>query len=187
MQAFAIWVRQVVSHDAPFDRFNAGDDAAIDDSAQRGLEIFTGKGGCFACHFGPNFTDDGFHNVSSSALLDDGSRDDEGRYDVTGREADRGRFQTPTLRHVSRSSPYFHDGSRATLLDVLRHFNEGAASDPNHDPIVGRPLNLNDDDLLDLIAFLRSLRGESVVLWGPKSPLYTQAEVDDLQRNHLPR
>ena len=185
--AFAIWLRQVVSHDAPFDRFNAGDDSAIDDSAKRGLALFNDRGGCFVCHTGANFTDKGFHNISSAPPGADGTRDDEGRYDITGLEQDRGRFQTPSLRHVSRTLPYFHDGSRATLLDVLRHFNAGAGSDPNHDPILGRPLGLSDDDLFDLIAFLGSLRGESVVLWGPKTPLYSQAEVDDLQQNRLPR
>ena len=120
--AFAVWVRQVVSHDSPFDRYNAGDDAAIDDSAKRGAALFAGPAGCFVCHTGPNFTDNGFHNVSSATFLEDGTRDDEGRFIVTGREEDRGRFQTPTLRHVSRTTPYFHDGSRATLLDVVRHF-----------------------------------------------------------------
>jgi cytochrome c peroxidase len=185
--AFAIWVRQVVSRNAPFDRWNAGDDTAIDASAQRGAALFAGKAGCFACHTGPNFTDNGFHNISSATFLEDGTRDDEGRSDVTGREQDRGKFQTPSLRHASRTSPYFHDGSRATLLDVIKHFNAGAGGDPNHDPLLGQPLGLSDDEMLDLIAFIRSLRGESVVLWGPKSPLYTQAEVDELQRELLPK
>lgn len=185
--AFAIWVRQVVSRNAPFDRWNAGDDTAIDASAQRGAALFAGKGGCFVCHTGANFTDNRFHNVSSAVVREDGSRSDEGRFLVTGIEADRGRFQTPSLRHASRTTPYFHDGSRGTLLDVIRHFDAGAASDPNHDPVLGRPLGLTDDEMLDLIAFIRSLRGESVVLWGPKSPLYTQAEVDELQRELLPK
>ena len=186
-QAFAVWVRQIVSRNSPFDRWNAGDDTAIDESAQRGAALFAGKAGCFVCHTGPNFTDNKFHNVSSAQLLEDGSRDDEGRYVVTGVEADRGKFQTPTLRHASRTTPYFHDGSRATLLDVIRHFNDGAPGDPNRDPVLGRPLGLTDDEMLDLISFVRSLRGESVVLWGPKSPLYTQAEVDELQRDLLPK
>lgn len=185
--AFAVWVRQVVSRNSPFDRWNAGDDDAIDASAQRGAALFAGKAGCFVCHTGPNLTDNGFHNVSSAVLLEDGSRDDEGRSGVTGLEADRGKFQTPSLRHASRTTPYFHDGSRATLLDVIRHFDAGAGSDPNHDPVLGRPLGLTDDEMLDLISFIRALRGESVVLWGPRSPLYTQAEVDELQRELLPR
>jgi cytochrome c peroxidase len=185
--AFAVWVRQVVSRNSPFDRWNAGDDTAIDESAQRGAALFAGKAGCFVCHTGPNFTDNGFHNISSAVLQEDGSRDDEGRSIVTGLEADRGKFQTPSLRHASRTTPYFHDGSRATLLDVIKHFDAGAGSDPNHDPVLGRPLGLSGDEMLDLIAFIRSLRGESVVLWGPKSPLYTQAEVDELQRDLLPK
>ena len=185
--AFAVWVRQVVSRNSPFDRWNAGDDTAIDESAQRGAALFAGKAGCFVCHTGANFTDNGFHNVSSATLLEDGSRSDEGRFLVTGLEADRGKFQTPSLRHASRTTPYFHDGSRGTLLDVIRHFDAGAGSDPNHDPVLGRPLGLSDDEMLDLISFIRALRGESVVLWGPKSPLYTQDEVDELQRELLPR
>lgn len=185
--AFAVWVRQVVSRNSPFDRWNAGDDTAIDESAQRGAALFAGKAGCFVCHTGANFTDNGFHNVSSATLLADGSRSDEGRFLVTGLEADRGKFQTPSLRHASRTTPYFHDGSRGTLLDVIRHFDAGAVGDPNRDPVLGRPLGLSDDEMLDLIAFIRALRGESVVLWGPKSPLYTQAQVDELQRELLPR
>jgi cytochrome c peroxidase len=185
--ALAIWVRQVVSRNSPFDRFNAGEDDAIDEAAKRGVQIFTGRGGCTACHVGANFTDNGFHNIGTSPPREDGTRADEGRFDVTGRDEDRGRFQTPSLRHVSRTSPYFHDGSKATLLDVLHHLNESTGIDPNHDLLAGVPLGLSEDDLLDLIAFLRALRGESVVLWGPKSPLYTQAEVDELRRNLLPR
>ncbi|MBY0279188.1 c-type cytochrome [Candidatus Binatia bacterium] len=186
-RAFAVWVRQVVSRNSPFDRWNAGDDTAIDESAQRGAALFAGKAGCFVCHTGPNFTDNKFHNISSAVLLEDGSRDDEGRSVVTGLEADRGKFQTPSLRHAARTTPYFHDGSRATLLDVIKHFDSGAGSDPNHDPVLGRPLGLTSDEMLDLISFIRALRGESVVLWGPKTPLYTQAEVDELQRELLPR
>jgi cytochrome c peroxidase len=186
-KALAVWVRQVKSSASPFDRYNAGDDSALGDAAKRGAEIFATRGRCLACHNGPNFTDNGFHNLSTSPPDQAGVRADEGRYAVTHLEADRGRFQTPSLRHVSRTSPYFHDGSRPTLLDVLKHLNAGAADDPNHDPLVGRPLGLDDADLLDLIAFLRSLRGESVVLWGPNGPLFTQKEVDALQRDGLPR
>ena len=185
--ALAVWVRQLVSRDSPFDRFNAGDDQAIDDHAKRGAEIFTGRGGCVACHAGPNFTDNGFHNLSTDPPDASGARKDEGRFLVTHVEADRGKFQTPTLRHVSRTSPYFHNASAPTLLDVLRHLNAGAAEDPNHDPLVGRPLGFSDDDMFDLISFLRALRGESVVLWGPKGPLYLQKDADELQRSGLPQ
>ena len=185
--AFGVWVRQVVSRSSPFDRYNAGDETAIDDSAKRGAELFVGRAGCVACHYGPNITDGGFHNVSSSPPDAEGNRKDEGRFVVTGEERDRGSFQTPTLRHASRSSPYFHDGSKATLLDVIQHFNAGAGDDPNRDLLLGAPLGLSDDDVLDLIAFIRSLRGESVVLWGPNGPLFTQADVDQLQRELLPR
>jgi len=184
--ALAVWVRQVVSRDSPFDRFNAGDDGAIDEHAKRGAEIFTGRGGCTACHLGANFTDNGFHNLSTDPPDATGVRKDEGRFMVTQVDADRGKFQTPSLRHVSRTSPYFHNASAPTLLDVLKHLNGGAAEDPNHDPRVGRPLGFSEDDMFDLISFLSALRGESVVLWGPKGPLYLQKDVDELQRDLLP-
>src|SRR6185369_13379241 len=103
----------------PFDRWNAGDDAAMNAAAVRGLTLFRAE--CIACHSGPLFSDFRFHNVSTSPPDASGMRADEGRFRVTGVEADHGAFLTPTLRHVSNTSPYLHDGSQTTLAAVIRH------------------------------------------------------------------
>jgi cytochrome c peroxidase len=162
-RALRAFVAQAVSRDAPFDRWNAGDDSALEASALRGLGIFRGRGRCIDCHSGPLFTDFAFHNLSTSPPRAEGTRADEGRYEVTGHEADRGTFLTPTLRGAYDTAPYFHDGSRAGLRDVLHHLASPAVmADPNHDAIFDSPLPLNEADIGDLIAFLRSLRGQPV-------------------------
>jgi cytochrome c peroxidase len=159
----AFVAQSVVSRDAAFDRWNAGDDAAMSASAVRGLEVFRGRGRCVACHRGPMFTDFAFHNLSTTTPRADGTYPDEGRVEVTGRPADRGAFLTPTLRSAYDTSPYFHDGRTLNLRAVLEFLRSPAVSaDPNHDAIFDTPLSLSDDDVTDLIAFLRALRGTPV-------------------------
>jgi cytochrome c peroxidase len=157
-RALRAFVTQAVSRDAPFDRWNAGDDSAMDASAVHGLAVFQGAGRCIACHHGPFFSDFSFHNLST-AWHADGTRGDEGRFLVTGDAADRGKFLTPTLRQSYDTSPYFHDGSRPGLRDVLAHLASAAVSaDPNHDPVFNTPLALSPKDVSDLIAFIKALR-----------------------------
>lgn len=159
-RALAAFVRQAVSTSSPFDRWNAGDDSAMSASAVRGLTVFRGKGRCLGCHSGPLLTDFGFHNLSTSPPGPGGMRADEGRFLVTGKEADRGKFLTPTLRGVYDSSPYFHDGSSFRLSGVLQHLSSPAVTrDPNHDPAFDQPIELADGDIDDLIDFLEALRG----------------------------
>jgi cytochrome c peroxidase len=136
-EAFEILMRQVRTKASPFDRWNAGQ-GKIPEAAVRGVALFTGKARCVFCHTGPNFTDNNFHNVSTSLPDENGNRPDEGRARVTGLAADGGKFLTPTLRQVTLTSPYFHDGSAFGLLDVVNHLSSGADADPNHDPLVVR-------------------------------------------------
>ena len=164
-RALAAFVRQAVSRDAPFDRWNAGDDTAMSSAAVAGLAVFQGKGRCIACHSGPFFTDFSFHNISSSPPESDGGRADEGRYDVTGVAADEGSFLTPTLRGAYDTAPYFHDGSEAGFFSVLDFLNSSAVTaDPNHDPVFDTPLGLTTDDETNLVAFLTALRGTPVTV-----------------------
>jgi cytochrome c peroxidase len=159
-RALAHYARAAVSRDAPFDRWNAGDDGAMSAAAVRGLEVFRGSGRCIGCHGGPLFSDFGFHNLSLDPPRADGTRADEGRWNVTHDEADRGKFLTPTLRSTYDTSPYFHDGSRAGLRDVLAHFASPAVqADPNHDPAFDPPLALTEGEVADLVALLQALRG----------------------------
>ena len=86
---------------------------------QQGLDLFTGKAGCASCHVGPNFTDERYHNTGA------GKGEDRGRAAVTGREQDRGAFKTPSLREAARTPPYMHDGSLATMEDVIEFYDKG--------------------------------------------------------------
>jgi len=112
--ALASFVRSILSGDTPFDRFVNGDREALSAAEQRGLRIFRGKGNCTACHVGPNFTDERTHNTGvawrpappPAAAAASGTFADLGRFEVTGREVDRGAFKTPTLREVARTAPY---------------------------------------------------------------------------------
>ena len=184
-RALAVFVRQIVTKPSSFDRWNARR-GEIPDAAARGAALFAGKAGCVVCHFGPNFSDGSFHNVSTSLPGPDGVRPDEGRARVTGRPEDQGAFLTPTLRQVVMTSPYFHDGSAATLRDVIDHLDAGAGADPNHDPRVGRPLGLTADEKEELMAFLRALRGPSTVVRGSTGPLCNDAALAAF-RARLPR
>jgi cytochrome c peroxidase len=162
-RALGAFLRQVVSRDSAFDRWNAGEDSAMGASAVRGLAVFRGKGRCLFCHSGPLLTDFAFHNLSTAPPGPDGHRADEGRYLVSGLEADRGAFLTPTLRSVYDTAPYFHDGSRGGLRAVLLHLSSPEVTrDPNHDPVFAQPLELADGDIDDLIDFLEALRGAEV-------------------------
>ncbi len=121
-KAIAAYERTVISGNAPFDRFKAGDQKALSEQAQRGQKLFFGKAHCSACHAGPNFTDNSFHNVGVSM---DQKDFDKGRADISKLSGDTGAFKTPTLREIAKSGPYFHDGSAKTLEDVIDHYAKG--------------------------------------------------------------
>jgi len=154
--ALASYVRTILSGNAPLDRYLNGDREALSAEARRGLNLFRGKANCTACHVGPNFTDERFHNTG--VAWREGQLRDPGRFAVTGKEADRGAFKTPTLREIARTAPYMHDGSIATLEDVIEFYNRGGNPNAYRDPEL-RPLNLNTEEKQALVAFLRALSG----------------------------
>lgn len=182
--AMAAFATRIVSNTTPFDRWNRGA-GAISAAAERGVALFVGKAKCVQCHVGPNFTDNQFHNVSTSLPDVDGNRVLQGRQHVTHDPADGGKFLTPTLRQVVTTSPYFASGAAFTLLDVLDHFDAGAGADPNHDPLVGTPLNLSAQEKADLFEFLQTLRARPTIVRGPTGPLCDDAAVAAL-RAQLP-
>jgi cytochrome c peroxidase len=162
-RALRAFLTKAVSRDAPFDRWNAGDDSAMSEKQKRGYALFEGKARCGACHSGPLFSDFSFHNVSTSPPDSNGSRADEGRYLVTKDPKDRGKFLTPTLRGVSSTLPYFHDGSQAALPNVVRFFASFAVEkDPLRDPAFQSSLALTDDEVSEIVAFLGALQGDDV-------------------------
>lgn len=155
-RALASYVRTILSGDSPYDRYLNGNPEALSEQARRGLLIFRGKGNCTSCHLGPNLTDEGFHNTGV-AWREDRFADD-GRFTVTRDEKDRGAFKTPTLREVARTAPYMHDGSIATLEEVVAYYDRGGNRNPYLDSEM-RPLNLTEDEKRALVAFLHSLSG----------------------------
>ena len=155
-RALASFVRSLISSDCRYDAFKRGDASALSDAEQRGATIFNGeRGECFHCHVGYNLTSQGYRN--NGAAADD---PDVGRAGVTGKAVDVGKFKTPSLRNVALTAPYMHDGSLATLEDVLEQYNAGGRGHANTDPLI-QPLGLSVDETADLLAFLGSLTDEA--------------------------
>ncbi|MFZ5928042.1 MAG: cytochrome-c peroxidase [Acidobacteriota bacterium] len=149
-RSLASFVRSILSGGSPFDRYINGDRSALTMEQQRGLQIFRGKANCTACHVGPNFTDERLHNTG--VAWRDGRLTDLG--------AGQGNFKTPTLREVARTAPYMHDGSLATLADVVEFYDAGGRANPDLDPEIRR-LNLSSDEKRVLTAFLGTLVGSA--------------------------
>ena len=156
-RALASYVRTIYSGDSPFDRYVYGKRGALTDQQRRGLRIFRGKGNCTACHIGPTFSDENFHNTG--VAWREGKLQDEGRFAITGEADLKGAFKTPTLREVARTAPYMHDGSLATLQDVINFYSDGGRKNPHLDEEI-KPRNLNIQAKKDLLAFLQSLTGK---------------------------
>jgi cytochrome c peroxidase len=154
--ALASYVRTIRSGDSRFDRYAAGQRNALTSLEKSGLQIFRGRGGCVSCHVGPSFTDEQFHNTG--VAWRDGRLLDQGRFAVSGVDRDRGAFKTPTLREIARTAPYMHDGSLATLEDVINFYSDGGRPNPYVDPEM-RPRDFTSDEKRALGAFLRSLTG----------------------------
>lgn len=136
VKAICSFERIMITGSSPYDRYANGDTTAISDSARRGLAMFNSeKMECFHCHGGFNFndviryaghpqTEARFHNTGLYNIGGDGSYppDNQGIYALTLMSADMGKFRAPTLRNIALTAPYFHDGSAATLDDVLDHY-----------------------------------------------------------------
>lgn len=158
-RALAGFVRGLTLGDTRVDRFRElGQHGALTAAERTGLWIYESKGGCWRCHSGPTFTDESFHNtgVGVVAAADGAATAAPGRFAATGDEADRGRFKTPSLRGVARTAPYMHDGSLATLEQVVAFYRAGGGANPGLAPELA-PLDLTDEEAAALVAFLRAL------------------------------
>lgn len=187
--ALATFVRGLISSDSPYDRFEYQDDASgMSDAALRGMGLFfSERAECYHCHSGLNFTAS-FQSVSSAGEQEsffntglynvDGlgayPETNQGLYEITGEPADMGRFRVPTLRNVALTAPYMHDGSIATLEEVIEHYDRGGrliedgdnAGDGALSPLKSElvfALGLTDQEKADLLVFLESLTDEAFV------------------------
>jgi cytochrome c peroxidase len=154
-RAIAAFERTLISANSPFDRFMQGDTAAMSPAAMRGLQLFTGKANCAACHNGPNFTDESFHNIGVSGQ-------DKGRAAIIQDPSLAGAFKTPGLRNVLLTAPYMHDGSVPTLEEVVRFYNAGGKHPQGVSEEI-KPLHLTEDEIFDLVAFLGTLTDPLVI------------------------
>ena len=199
LKSVAAFVRSLRSESTPMDRYLAGDSQALDADEQAGLRLFTGKASCISCHDGPLLSDGLFHVAdvpASSQLLDDPERAitfrrffaslgtpgfetmlvDPGRYGITKQTADRGCFKTPSLREVSRTAPYMHDGTLQNLSEVLQH--HGAT------PGARDAIALTDQERSQVVAFLKALSSTAQPVTTPGRlayaalPLPTRPEPD---------
>ncbi len=157
-RALASYVRSIMSGNSPYDRFVNGERTALSAEQQAGLQIFRGKGNCTACHVGPNLTDERLHNTGV-AWRGPSESDQPGRFADPG--AGRGDFKTPTLREVALTAPYMHDGSLATVEDVVDFYDRGGNRNPFLDPEL-RPLGLTALEKQALQSFLQSLSGTTL-------------------------
>jgi cytochrome c peroxidase len=205
LRAIASYERAQTSFNAPFDRFIAGDKAAIDDAAKRGWQLFNTRARCNKCHALSEderdvtyFTDHDFHNIGigiirhnvvalarragqlvksgDTSAIDRAAIQTDmsalGRFLVTKKTANIAAFKTPGLRNVLVTGPYFHDGSQATLWDVMDHYNKGdGLQDPYLDEDI-QPLALTEGEIDDVVAFLASLT----------SPEYQEQGINELAR-----
>lgn len=152
VKAIAEYERTIEPGLASFDRWIAGDESAISESAKRGFVAFNGKANCSGCHSGWRMTDDNFHDIGTTTT-------DRGRgRDLKDDPMMQFAFKTPTLRSVALRPPYMHNGSTATLDEVIRHYEKGGIDRPSRSPLM-MPLQLTEQDRQDLVAFMQTLTG----------------------------
>lgn len=154
-KAIATFERSVVSGNSRYDHYLAGDKTALTAQELEGWKVFN-KSNCGGCHAGKLFTDGKFYNIGVGI---DNPELDLGAYSITKNQKDWGSFKAPTLREVSRSAPYMHDGSMATLEEVVEYYNKGCTHNKNLDVLI-RPLNLTEEEKAALVAYMKALNGE---------------------------
>jgi cytochrome c peroxidase len=152
-KALAAFLRTLVANRSAWIRFQDGEREALTPRARRGWEVFDGKARCTQCHNGRLLTDLQYHNVGIGMRAEKPSL---GRWGITKEDRHRGAFKTPTLLNVSRSGPYFHDGSVGTLEEAIEVMSGGGIPNPSLDGAL-EPVALTREEREDLLAFLREL------------------------------
>jgi cytochrome c peroxidase len=167
-KALAQFQRTLISSNAKLDRVKRGE-ATFTAAEERGSHIFsdsspndTPVSECVHCHVDPLFTNLEFFNNGILTPEEQKQIQDKGRFAITGRDSDRHKFRTPTLRNIARTAPYMHDGRFATLEEVIDHYASGGHFAENVNPNV-RVLHLESKDKADLIAFLHTLTDSTAI------------------------
>ncbi len=179
-QAIATFVRTIRSENASWDKYEKGDKTAVSEDAVKGFDVFsnTEKANCTLCHLPPQYTDTLFHNVGigmDKPMPDPGRgkilADAAEKAGIKDPEADKmkGAFKTPTLRSITETGPYFHDGRAAKLEDAIDLMLKGGIKNPNLDEKL-KPKTLKPEERAQLIAFLKSLTPEAMPFQRPQVP-----------------
>jgi cytochrome c peroxidase len=158
-RALANFERTLISGNSPFDKYTyQHQNGALNATEKAGMELFySERTNCSNCHSGFNFTNYAFEN---NGLYE--SYDDEGRMRLTNSADDEALFKVPTLRNITVTAPYMHDGSMTTLKAVIDHYNKGGKEHHNKNKFV-KPLNLTEQEKEQLIAFLESLTDKQFI------------------------
>jgi cytochrome c peroxidase len=166
-KAIAAFERTILSGNSPYDRFKAGDAAALNAAQKHGMQLFDDN--CATCHAPPLMSNYRFYNAGVGM---DKQKPDQGRMMVTKQENDMGKFRVPALREVANTAPYFHDGSAATLKDAVALMAGGGKDNPHLSAQLKaiREAKLTEQDRGDLVEFLKSLSGEYPITAAPKLP-----------------
>ena len=199
-KALAAFQRSLISVNSPYDKYRFGGDTnAISPAAKRGEKLFNSEDlECFHCHGGINFTDSvmheklafqeiAFHNTGLYNIDGKGAypANNTGVYEITSKPTDMGRFKAPTLRNIALTAPYMHDGSIATLEEVIDHYQKGGrtihtgelagigSTNPFKSEFISG-FKLSKSEKQDLLAFLRSLTDEEFI----KNPAFSNPYGD---------
>ncbi|MCB9194713.1 MAG: c-type cytochrome [Flavobacteriales bacterium] len=156
-KSIASYLRTLISSNSRYDQYLQGDKSVLSQQELNGQKLFDGKAGCFKCHDGFDFTDYSYQNIGLYKVYND-----LGRMKLTADSSDLGLFMVPSLRNLSYTAPYMHDGSLATLDEVIDLYNEGGKDHFNQSFKIF-PLNLTEQEKTDLKAFLLTLNDESFV------------------------
>jgi len=163
-RALAAFERTLITRNSAFDRFLGGDTSALSETAREGWRLFR-DAGCIRCHNGPALSDSKFYRLGIDYR-------DPGRGGITGDRQHRYAFRTPSLRDVARTAPYMHDGSFATLEEVVQFYFRSTPSKspegltPDFEPTAGRSFS----EVAPIVEFLDALTGESPEILPPKLP-----------------
>jgi len=166
-KAIATYERTAISNNSAFDRWAKGDAKAMTPQQVSGFKLFIGKANCGTCHSGPNFTDNGFHNIGLASW--GVAEPDVGRYAHKPIKLMKGAFKTPTVREADRTAPFFHDGSAKTLMEVVEHYDKGGVVTTNLSPSM-KPLSLTAQEKEELVVFMQALSSPFLKVAIPELP-----------------